>query len=155
MQSILRILFSFALVFGALALAAYCFTPQAAAWYTSVNKPPFTPPGSVFALVWTVLYLLMAIAFARVWGLPASAASRRWFFVFIIQLFFNVLWALLFFTFHSLTLAVVDVIVLWLAVTILTVNAFEIDRISFWLLVPYFLWITFVLILSVGIWWVD
>jgi translocator protein len=155
MKNILRIIFSFALVFGALALAAYCFTPQAASWYAAINKPYFTPPSRVFAAVWILLYFLMAVALVRVLGFPFDAAPRRWSFVFVIQLLLNILWAVLFFTFHSLLLSVIDIIVLWFAVVILTVNASEIDRVSFWLLVPYFAWITFVMILDIGIWWID
>jgi benzodiazapine receptor len=155
MKNILRVIFSFAIVFGALGLAAYCLTPQAASWYAAISKPAFTPPSWILGPVWIVLYFLMAIALIRVLGFPFDAASRRWSFVFVIQLLLNILWAVLFFTFHSLLLSVVDIVVLWFAVVILTVNASEIDRTAFWLLVPYFAWITFVLILDIGIWWID
>jgi benzodiazapine receptor len=155
MKNTLRIILSFVIVFGTVALSLFFFTPQALYWYNAISKPDFTPPLWVFAPIWILLYAFMALAFARIWGHEGGAASRRWFFIFIIQLLLNILWSALFFTFHSLLLGVVDIIVLWFFVVILTASTWEIDRISFWLLIPYLAWMTFAMILTIGIWWID
>ena len=75
--------------------------------------------------------------------------------MFIIQLLLALLWALLFFTFHSLFLPVLDILVLWCAVVALGLESWELDEFTFWLLVPYVAWTTFALLLSVALWWMN
>lgn len=108
-----------------------------------------------FAPIWIVLYVFMAIALARVWNAKDGARKHGWFFAFGIQLLCNVLWSVLFFTLHALFLSAADIVVLWFAVVVLTLAAWDIDRFSFWLLVPYLAWTTFALILNVALWWMN
>jgi benzodiazapine receptor len=155
MKNILRVVVSFALVFGAVILALFFISPQASNWYAHLVKPDFTPPNWVFVPVWIFLYVLLALALARVWMHTIDVPFRRWIFVFITQLGLNILWSVLFFDLHGLFLSMVDSIALWFAALVLTVDSWEIDRLSFWLLIPYFAWMTFGMFLSVGIWWLN
>jgi tryptophan-rich sensory protein len=97
----------------------------------------------------------MAIALSRVWNLKENTPRRQWFFAFGIQLLFNVLWAILFFTLHGVSLSIAAIVILWFAVAVLTLDSYEFDMFTFWLLLPYFAWVTFAVILDIAIWWVN
>jgi benzodiazapine receptor len=155
MQQYVRVILSFAIVFGAVILATFFISPATSAWYASLHKSDLVPSTWVFALVWIIVCVLMAFALARVWNLKASKNRREWFWMFIIQLLLALLWAVLFFTFHSLFLPVLDVLVLWCAVVALGLESWELDEFTFWLLVPYVAWTTFALLLSVALWWLN
>lgn len=131
-------------------------------WYADAEKPFFTPPGWVFGPVWTVLYAAMAVA---AWRLSrrreeqagrrsaerpagdAQAALRLWW----VQLALNFLWTPLFFATELLWVALVDIVLLDLAVALLVVRAWRIDRVAAWLLVPYLGWILFATALNASI----
>lgn len=155
MRKALRLIFSFALVFGAVVFIWLFISPQSTAWYDTLVKPDFTPPGWVFTPIWLVLYALMAFALARVLSYRTNIIFSRWCFAFGTQLVLNVFWAILFFDLHGLLFSMIDAICLWFVVVILTASTWELDRFAFWLLVPYLAWSTFALILSVALWWVN
>ena len=155
MRHISRYLFALLTTFAAAALGSLLTFPQISGWYDAINKPPFTPPDWIFIPIWAILYICMAIALARIWNCKENDRRRHWLFAFGAQLLFGILWCVLFFSLHSLTLSVIDIIILWFAVVVLILDAWEIDIPSFWFLVPYFAWITFTLILNVAIWWVN
>lgn len=121
-------------------------------WYTTLNKPPFNPPGWIFGPVWTTLYIMMAVAAWRVWlkqgfGLPL--------YVWAAQLALNCLWSFLFFAFQSPFWAMVDIIPL-LALILLTMRLFlPVDRLAGLLLAPYAAWVSFATLLNFSIWWLN
>jgi tryptophan-rich sensory protein len=99
------------------------------------------------------LYAMMAIAVWLVWlwlgnrpGVPAALA------VFAIQLAFNTAWSLIFFGMHRPGAALVDIVVLWLAIVLTIVLFWNISRTAAWLLVPYLAWVTFAMVLNGAIW---
>mgnify|MGYP006272834019 CR=1 FL=1 len=114
------------------------------AWYANLNKAPLTPPDITFAIVWPLLYLLMAIAAIRVRLAAgrfedASAALG----LFFVQLVPNLAWSYAFFGFHQAGLAMLILVALW-ALVLATAFAFwRHDRIAALLLLPYFLWVSF------------
>jgi benzodiazapine receptor len=121
-------------------------------WYTTLNKPTFNPPNWVFAPVWTTLYVLMAIAGWRVWR-SAGPAVRRWpLVVFGVQLALNLLWSLLFFGLQQIGLALLDISLLLLAISVNTVLFWRVDRLAGWFFVPYVLWVGFALVLNLSLW---
>lgn len=125
-------------------------------WYSTLNKPPFTPPGWLFGPVWTTLYVLMGISAFLVWrkGLN-NKAVRRALVCFVVQLVLNGLWSLLFFGLRSPLLGLIDILLLEFAI-ILTLICFE--EISGWatlLLVPYLGWVTFAAILNLSIYYLN
>lgn len=121
-------------------------------WYIIVHKPFFSPPNWLFGPVWTILYLLMGVAAFLIWkkGLKNKKA-RKAFRYFSLQLFFNLLWSVLFFGFHAPLLGLIDIIVLLIFI-VLTMNAFKaISKPSFYLLIPYIIWVSFATLLNLAI----
>lgn len=122
-------------------------------WYVTLTKAPLTPPSWVFGPVWTTLFALMGIAAFLVWqqGLKRNdvrVALR----LFIGQLALNLLWSILFFGARSPGAALIEIIVLWMAI-LATILAFKnISKPAAWLLVPYLLWVTFATYLNASIW---
>lgn len=121
-------------------------------WYRDLDMPSLTPPDAAFPIVWTALYVLLGLAFGRM------IASGFWrdhsviFAVFCVQMAMNWAWSFLFFTFHMLLVSW-----LWIAVMIglslwLLVAFFRVDRVNFWLMLPYVAWIGYASILAWQIW---
>jgi tryptophan-rich sensory protein len=112
-------------------------------WFEALTKPAFNPPSWVFGPVWTVLYVMMAVAAWRVLLRAGWAAARRAMTLFGVQLALNLAWSWLFFAAQRPDLALVDIVALDLAV-LATGWAFRRhDRLAAWLLVPYACWIAF------------
>lgn len=131
-------------------------TSENNAWYSTVIKPSWNPPGYLFAPVWTVLYLLMAIALWLVWRYPiVSATKTKAMFLFALQLFFNFWWTILFFLLHSPLLALVDIILLWITVLVTIYKFAQYSKTAAWLLVPYISWVSFATLLNYRIWLIN
>jgi len=120
--------------------------------YGQLRQPPLAPPGWVFPVVWTVLYLLMGYSAYRVLTSDAEQPEKRRALIFYgVQLAVNFLWPLIFFGLGRYTLAFPVLAVLWLLV-LLTMQAFyEADTVAGNLLIPYFLWVTFAGYLNAGV----
>lgn len=135
--------------FAAAAVGAIA-SADAPSFYAQLSKPSWAPPAGVFGLVWSVLYLLMAIAAWLVWRSPGSKGVALS--LFGAQLAANALWSWLFFGWHRGALAAVEVLVL-LALIIATMAAFwRISRPAALLLVPYALWVSFASALTWAVW---
>jgi tryptophan-rich sensory protein len=118
-------------------------------WYAGLIKPLFNPPNWVFAPVWTLLYLLIAIAGWRIWQRdPRSAAMTAWF----IQLGLNFVWSPVFFGAHRIGLALVTIVALLAAILSFIATAWPRDRVASWLFVPYAAWVTFATALNAAVW---
>ena len=114
-------------------------------WYSTLNKSVLTPPDWVFAPVWTTLYLFMAIA---IWSAWHKNYNINLVFIYLIHLCFNTTWSIVFFVFHNILLALVNLIVLILFIVILTVKFKQISIMSYYLMIPYLLWSSYALILN-------
>ena len=124
--------------------------------YRTLNHPPLSPPGWVFPIVWTLLYLLMGYSSYRVYtaGKP-PAFTRRALKLYAAQLFFNFLWPIVFFAFHWYLGAFFVLLILWLLI-LLTLRAFTaIDETAGDLLIPYILWVTFAGYLNLGVYFLN
>ena len=122
------------------------------ALYEQVAQPPLSPPGWVFPVVWTILYLLMGYASYMVWcAAGRTAPGRRALALYGGQLAVNFLWPLLFFRWQLFGLAFACLVVLWVLI-FLTMRAFSRIRARAGdLLVPYLLWVTFAGYLNYGV----
>lgn len=120
--------------------------------YQVMNQPPLSPPGWIFPVVWTVLYLLMGYASYRIAASDAPKEDRRKALVFYgIQLFLNFLWPIVFFGLQWYFAAFGLLLVLWVFIY-LTMHFFEqIDEPAENLLIPYLLWVTFAGYLNLGV----
>lgn len=124
-------------------------TPAISTWYTGLNKPSFNPPSWLFAPVWTALYFLMGVSAYLVWskGLKDKKV-RTALFLFALQLVFNVLWSFLFFGLRSPLLALIEIIIFWVAILLTILSFFKISKPAGFLLLPYLLWVSFATLLN-------
>ncbi|MDD5011081.1 MAG: tryptophan-rich sensory protein [Phycisphaerae bacterium] len=131
---------------------SFFVSPAALDWYGSLQKPVFTPPAWLFAPVWTVLYLLMAISVFLIWrkGLN-TAAGKTAVAAFIFQLVFNCLWTPIFFGLRLPLVALGDIVILWLAVFATITSFWKVSKLAAILLIPYILWISFAAVLNASI----
>lgn len=126
--------------------------PSIPVWYAELAKPPFNPPNWIFGPVWTVLYLMMAIAFWRILICdPAEPRRTRAITLFVAQMALNAGWSVAFFGMHNPALAL-GVIVILETLIVLTINVFvKIDRLAGIVLIPYALWVAFATVLNIAI----
>lgn len=124
-------------------------------WYQQLNKPWFNPPGYVFGPVWTTLYILMGIALFLVWKQPKTPQRNKATGMFAVQLILNFFWSLIFFKMHNLTLALVEIIVLWVCILITIFMFGRLSKAAAWLMVPYISWVSFATILTSTIWMLN
>jgi len=120
-------------------------------WYLSLNKPVFTPPGPIFGLIWTLIYPLMGLASWLVW---ADGGFQKHSFplgVYFVQLALNLMWSVIFFRWHNITLAFVDILALAAAV-FTAIGAFQpINHVAANLMKVYFAWVLFASFLTFSI----
>lgn len=121
-------------------------------WYANLNKPFFSPPNWLFGPVWTILYLLMGVAFFLIWKRGwKSKKNRQARNLFLIQLGLNFIWTPIFFGIKSPLIALV-IIMLLLFFIILTIKKFlPISKTAGILLIPYLIWVTFATLLNAAI----
>ena len=121
-------------------------------WYQALAKPSFNPPDWVFAPVWTTLYFLMGVSGWLVWRRSASRATRGALALFGLQLSLNFAWSVMFFGFQRIDLALIDIVVLFVAIVANMILFWRIERLATLLLVPYAAWVVFAIVLNVSIW---
>ncbi len=110
--------------------------------YDTINTPPLSPPGFLFPIVWTILYILMGVSAARVY----SANSNKWccaLTVWSIQLAVNFFWSILFFNFQAFLLSFIWLVLLLILIVIMIFLFYKIDKVAGLIQIPYFLWVTF------------
>ena len=114
-------------------------------WYAGLAKPSFNPPGWVFAPVWTVLYVLIAVAGWRTWCQdPRKWSMRLWW----VQLALNFAWPPVFFFAHQVGLALVVILLLLSAILIFIATCWRSDPLTSWLFSPYAAWVGFASLLN-------
>ncbi len=122
-------------------------------WYVDLNKPAFTPPGSLFAPVWLVLYVMMGISAGIVW---AKGFYHKWvqtaLYHFGFQLLLNAMWSIVFFGLKQPFWALLIILAL-LVLIALTIKWFKVvSRVAAYMLIPYLLWVLFAALLNYRIW---
>jgi translocator protein len=122
-------------------------------WYASLDKSSLTPPGFVFPIVWTSLYLMMGVALWLFWESDAPGFAKRvGTALFAVQLVLNGLWSYLFFGMQRPDLALIDILALWAAIAAAMVAFYSHRRSAALLLAPYLAWVTFATYLNFEIW---
>jgi tryptophan-rich sensory protein len=135
-------------------LGSFATSSSLQTWYPGIRKPFLNPPNWVFAPVWSVLYICMAVAGWRLWHV-ASPLRFRLRTLFICQLAFNAIWSPIFFGSRNPLAGLVDILLLWSVLLSLTRTALREDRPSGFLLMPYLFWVSFATYLNAGIWWLN
>jgi benzodiazapine receptor len=125
---------------------------NAGAFYQSLTRPAWAPPGWLFGPVWSVLYLLMGVSAWLVWRARGWRGARGALSLFLVQLGVNALWSWLFFAWRLGAASFAGVIVLWLLVAWTLASFWRVRRFAGALLIPYLLWVGFATALTYAIW---
>jgi len=144
--------FFVALCLGIGALGAAVVASSVDTWYAELAKPPFTPPDRLFGPVWTVLYVLMAIAAWRVWRATDRDTRRGPLTLFALQLALTLGWTVVFFGLQKIGAALATIVVLDVGVVVTTLAFRPIDRWAGLLMLPYLAWVAFATVLNIAIW---
>lgn len=110
--------------------------------YDKISTPPLSPPGILFPIVWTILYILMGISAARIY----TANNNKWsrlLSVWSVQLIVNFLWSILFFNYQAFLLSFIWLVLLLILIMIMIILFYKIDKAAGLIQIPYFLWVTF------------
>ena len=111
--------------------------------YHDLNKPPLSPPGIIFPIVWTILYIIMGYSFYK-----QNEQNKT---IYYTQLIVNGLWSIIFFVFKWYLLATIWIIILIILVIIMIKNFYKENKLSGLINIPYLLWLLFALYLSFGV----
>ncbi|MDR6952425.1 tryptophan-rich sensory protein [Ancylobacter sp. 3268] len=150
--SFFRLVVSVGLCLAVGAIGSLATTPKIPTWYAGLAKPSWTPPDAVFPVVWTTLYVLMAVALWRLWQLHAPSPARRLAVaLFFVQLALNALWSPVFFGLEATGAALAVIVLLIGAVGATIAASARLDTIAAWLLAPYLLWIAYATALNAAI----
>lgn len=124
--------------------------PAIPTWYSGLNKPFFTPPNWLFAPVWTILYITLAVSLYLIWT-PKEKINILAQRIFWLQLAANAIWSYLFFGLKSPTLAFLDIIFLLGLTVYLIILNIKISKLASYILIPYLLWLSFATLLNLAI----
>ena len=146
-------------LFALLAFVAACFLAaipgavfRPGRWYERLVKPRWRPPNWLFAPIWTVLYLTIAVSGWLVWGEAGIAGAALPLAIFALQLVLNAAWMPLFFGLHRPDLAFLEIMVLWLSILATIALFYPIHSGAALLLVPYLAWVSFAAALNFAVW---
>ena len=134
-------------------LSGYFTVSEISTWYATLNKPSFNPPNWIFSPVWTTLYILMGISFWLIWKNNDNVSLKnRAMLYFVMQLIFNFFWSIIFFKFHQLGFAFIEIILMWIFILFSIISFFPISKAASYLLIPYICWVSFASVLNFSIW---
>ena len=117
-------------------------------WYSQIILPSFNPPSWVFAPIWTVLYIMMSVAIWKIWINTFDLKILKFYFI---HLFFNCTWSIVFFGFHQINLALINLLIILIFIFFLMKAYFKLDKISYYLMIPYMAWTFYAFILNLSI----
>lgn len=118
-------------------------------WYPQLNKPSFNPPNWIFGPVWTVLYIMMGVAAALVWHKAGNKRKgQEALILFWVHLILNGLWSITFFYIQNIEMAFIVIGILWGLIGLLIFRFMKIKKLAGYLLIPYWLWVTFASVLN-------
>ncbi len=117
--------------------------------FQSLNKPVLAPPSWLFPVAWTILYILMGVASYLV--LVSEKPYHKALDIYGVQLAFNYLWPIFFFTLQAYLFSFIWLVLLWLLILAATVMFYRISKPAGYLMLPYLLWVTFAGYLNLSI----
>ncbi|MBI2019196.1 tryptophan-rich sensory protein [Candidatus Daviesbacteria bacterium] len=157
--NIFKLVASIALCQSAGIIGSFFTVSSISNWYNLLNQPSFRPPNFLFGPVWITLYTLMGISFYLIWiKLGDKKYSKKAkliklsLVIFLIHLFFNATWSIVFFGLHNIFLALINILVIWVFIVILISKFWSLDKRASVLLIPYLAWVSFATILNYSIW---
>lgn len=139
-----------------LGAVAGIFTAQAVPeWYATLNQPSFSPPNWIFGPVWTTLYLILGVSFFLIWKQEQSKQRNQSILIFLVQIALNFGWSFLFFYYHLIGFALIEIILLWGTILGMILMFYKIRPLAAYLNLPYLLWVTFATILNAGYYFLN
>ena len=136
------------ITFIAPAIGSYATSTFKEPWYSEIILPVFNPPSWVFAPVWSSLYLMMSLAIWKIW---INIFDSKLLKIYFVHVFFNSTWTIVFFGFHQIGLALLNLIIILIFIVILMKEYFKKDKISFYLMIPYLIWSCYAFVLNSAI----
>ena len=109
-------------------------------WYPFLTKSILTPPGIIFPIVWTIIYILMGISVGLLWN-KSVTPKKELLYLFVIQFILNFLWSIMFFYFRNPLLGLINIAILDIAVISYTSAVYKSSKLSGWLMIPYIIWL--------------
>ncbi len=140
------------ITFIASAIGGYTTASYKEPWYSEIILPTYNPPSWVFGPVWTTLYVMMSVAVWKVWIKYFDTKVLK---IYFIHLFFNATWSVIFFGFHEIGFALINLIIIVLFIVFLMRLYFIRERTSYYLMWPYLLWSSYALILNFSIFFLN
>ena len=136
-------------------ISGYVTVSAISSWYSTLVKPSFNPPNWIFGPVWTSLYILMGYSSYRIYQSPKSDIRNQALTIYGVQLIFNFFWSILFFKFHLLGVALIEISILLVSLIMMFIRFKQIDRTAAFLNIPYLIWVSFATILNASIWYLN
>ena len=115
-------------------------------WYSQLVKSNFNPPDWIFAPVWTSLYFMMTLAIWFFWHTKKKDINTIY--IYFIHILFNTTWSIIFFAFHNILLALINLMILICFIIILILRFKRVNLVSAYLMIPYLLWSSYALFLN-------
>jgi benzodiazapine receptor len=135
------------------AISGFATMASIRGWFNLLNKPSFNPPNYIFGPVWTTLYLLMGISSYLIAKKEQLKGYIRA--IYFTQLALNFLWSFIFFKFHLIGWALIDIIILWCFILMMIVSFYKINKTSGLLQLFYLLWVSFATLLNAAIFYLN
>jgi translocator protein len=153
MKLIYKIFVSVVITLSVGAVSGFFTASSAKDWFVTLSKPSFNPPAWLFAPVWTILYIMMGVAFAIVWHSHSKLQKKYTAYTYYwLQLLLNFSWSFLFFFYRRPDLALIDIMLLFIMIASTIFSFKKISKTAAWLLVPYLCWVGFATALNFEIW---
>ena len=136
------------ITFLAPAIGSYTTLTFKEPWYSELILPNFNPPSWVFPPVWSSLYLMMSLAIWKIW---INYFDNKILKIYFVHIIFNSTWTVVFFGFHQIGLALINLAIILFFIVILMKKYFKKDKISFYLMTPYLIWSCYAFVLNSAI----
>ncbi len=133
-------------------LGAVVTADAAARFYLQLDRPRWAPPAWLFGPMWSLLYVLMAVAAYRVWRLDGWSGAQLELGLYVVQLVLNAAWSWFFFVRRTGLGSTIEAAMLWTGVAATMVVFWQRDTLAGVLFVPYIAWVSVALALTISVW---
>ena len=146
------------ITFSSSAIAGWITRLNIDSWYSSLNKLSFSPPNWIFGPVWTVLYIFMSVAIWIVYEKTKTTDnifSKKILRIYFYHLVINLTWSFVFFYYHLIFTAFINILFLIIAIIILMILYYPRSKTAFLLMTPYLIWVLFASVLNFGLYLIN
>ena len=148
-NKILSFILFFLITFSASFIGGLVTISYKEPWYSQLVKSSYNPPDWIFAPVWTTLYLMMTFAIWLFW--LSKKRDMNTIYIYFIHILFNTTWSVIFFAFHNILLALINLMILIWLIVVLILRYRRVNNVSAYLMIPYLLWSCYALFLNLNL----